>query len=112
MATVAACRVAIIELAERLAGADDRVKQHVLDRTLSCRVPDLEVVFSGRLLDGALVDITTDPRPKAQIRLTIRSDDLIDLVDGRLNFAHAWATGRVRLDASIRDLLKLRAMMR
>lgn len=111
MATVAACRLALTELAQRLSGADDRVKERVVDRTLSCRVPDLDIVFSGRLLDGELVDITTDPRPKAQIRLTIRSDDLVDLVEGRLNFAHAWATGRVRLDASLRDLLKLRSIM-
>ena len=34
-----------------------------------------------------------------------------DLVDGRLPFPHAWATGRIRLDASFRDLLRLRSLM-
>lgn len=111
MATVAACRAAVIELAERLSGADDHVKEHVVDRTLSCRVPDLDIVFWGRLLDGELVDITTDPQLPAQIRLTVRSDDLVDLVGGQLKFPHAWATGRIKLDASLRDLLKLRTML-
>jgi len=111
MASVVDCRAALEDLARRLSGADDHVKTHVLDRSLSCRVPDLDVVFFARLLDGELLDVTTDERPPAQIRLTVRSDDLIDLVEGRLHFAHAWATGRVKLDASLRDLLRLRSLL-
>jgi hypothetical protein len=36
------------------------------------------------------------------------SDDLIALTEKRLSFPHAWATGRVHLDASFRALLRLR----
>jgi hypothetical protein len=37
------------------------------------------------------------------------SDDLIALTDGRLKLAAAWATGRLRINAGVRDLLKLRS---
>ena len=39
------------------------------------------------------------------------SDDLVAMTNRELSFAHAWATGRVRLDASFRDLLRLRALL-
>ena len=38
------------------------------------------------------------------------SDDLVAMTNGDLSFAHAWATGQVRLDASLRDLLRLRSL--
>ena len=34
------------------------------------------------------------------------SDDLVALVDGTLHVASAWATGRVKIDAGVRDLLQ------
>ena len=49
--------------------------------------------------------------PKADIRLTMASDDLVALTDGRLQFGPAWATGRVRLEAGLRDLLRLRKLL-
>ena len=39
------------------------------------------------------------------------SDDLIDLTDKRIRFTQAWASGRIHLDASLRDLLRLRGLM-
>jgi hypothetical protein len=33
------------------------------------------------------------------------------MVDGRLNFAKAWASGRIRLEAGFRDLLRLRTLL-
>ena len=42
-----------------------------------CHVPDLGITFSGALEDGHIVGITTEPAPKAQIRLTASSDDLV-----------------------------------
>jgi hypothetical protein len=38
-------------------------------------------------------------------------DDLLALVDGSLHFARAWASGRVSVRASLRDLLRLRKLM-
>ena len=54
---------------------------------------------------------TTEPAPKAQVRLTVGSDDLVALTDGELDFGRAWLSGRVKVEASVRDLLKLRSML-
>lgn len=38
-------------------------------------------------------------------------DDLVALVAGDLKFAKAWASGRVRLEAGFRDLLRLKSLL-
>jgi alkyl sulfatase BDS1-like metallo-beta-lactamase superfamily hydrolase len=111
MATLEECRTALADLAAQLGGMDPAERQRkVADRTLSCRVPDLDVVFNGRLKDGQLIDITTEPRDKAQIRLTMDSDVLIALAAGQLNLIGAWTSGRLKIDASLTDLLRLRTL--
>lgn len=86
-----------------------------LDRSLSCRLTDLQEVVLGRLSAGAVRDTHVVPDgpsvPKADIRLTMTSDDLVALTDGRLQFGSAWASGRVRLEAGLRDLLRLRKLL-
>ena len=86
-----------------------------LDRSLSCRLTDLDRMVLGRLGGGAVRDLTVVPdgpdAPKADIRLTMTSDDLIALTDGRLSFGPAWAMGRVKLEAGLRDLLRLRKIL-
>ena len=86
-----------------------------LDRSVSCRLTDLDEVVLGRLGGGAVRDMRVVPEgpevPKADIRLTMTSDDLIALTDGRLSFGPAWATGRVKLEAGLRDLLRLRKIL-
>jgi hypothetical protein len=86
-----------------------------LDRSLSCRLTDLDQVVLGRLGSGAVRDLHAVPDgptlPKADIRLTMTSDDLVALTDGRLHFGQAWATGRVKLEAGLRDLLRLRKLL-
>lgn len=112
MASVEECDAAFRALADRLSSTDP-TKRNDLDRTLSCTLPDLGVVFAGHLHDGTLTDIqqVEDGKgPKAQVKLTMSSDDLIALVDGRLKFASAWASGRVKIDAGVFDLLKLRSL--
>lgn len=110
MATIEQCRTALESLAAHLSG-DDAARQSTFDRTLSCRVPDLGVTFSGQLREGQILGITTEPAPKAQIRLTTDSDDLVALTDGSLSFGQAWLGGRVKVEAGVRDLLKLRSML-
>lgn len=110
MATVDECERALHELAARLAADSAAGRTASFDRSLNCALGDLGVAFSGRLKDGQLIDIAREPRPDAQIRLTMSSDDLLALVAGQLKMAAAWATGRVKVDASMRDLLKLRSI--
>jgi hypothetical protein len=86
-----------------------------LDRSLSCRLTDLDEVVLGRLSSGSVRDLHVLPHgpavPKADIRLTMSSNDLLALTDGRLSFGPAWATGRVKLEAGLRDLLRLRKIV-
>lgn len=113
MATIEQCRAAIGGLADSLNRVDaDHRRKHLPDRTLELHLLDLDSTFRGRLSDGELLDVEENvDGPKVNIRLTMQSDDLVDLTEGRLKFAHAWATGRVRLDAGFRDLLRLRSML-
>lgn len=112
MASEDQCRAAIETLVERLAAVDGDLKRDkVPNRTIGCTLLDLDVTYVGELKDGELVNVRRESgMAKPQLRLILNSDDLIDLTEGRLNFAHAWATGRVRLDASLRDLFKLRSL--
>ena len=116
MASLQECEQALRELAARLAAVDPELRRrHAVDRTVSCRVPDLAVVFHVRLTDGSVVDlhcrgeqVTAEP---AQVRLAASSDDLVALVTGALTPPAAWATGRLTVEASVLDLLRLRALL-
>ncbi|MGW6583341.1 SCP2 sterol-binding domain-containing protein [Streptomyces globisporus] len=115
MATMAECRSALDRLSDNLAAAEGDVRSAAaLDRSLSCHIKDLDITFTGRLADGRIRVADTvegPPGEKAEIRLAMTGDDLVALVDGDLNFAKAWASGRVRLEAGFRDLLKLRSLL-
>lgn len=112
MATVDECRAALHKLAERmLANAAASATRLDFDRTLACRVTDLDAAFHGRLSEGRLLDLDDGDDAGAKIRLTATSDDLVDLVEGRLNAGSAWASGRIRIDAGFLDLIKLRKLL-
>jgi hypothetical protein len=110
VATEQQCEQALHALAERLAASDGSDGKADFDRTLSCSLRDLRIVFTGRLKGGRLTDIARADRRDAQIRLTMTSDDLLNLVDGNLKMASAWATGQVKVEAGVRDLLRLRSI--
>ncbi|MEU6221887.1 SCP2 sterol-binding domain-containing protein [Streptomyces sp. NPDC047022] len=115
MATMEECRSALDKLSDNLAGAEGDVRDAAaLNRSLSCRITDLDITFVGRLEDGRIEVLDTiqgAPREKAQIRLAMAGDDLVAMVDGRLNFAKAWASGRVKLEAAVLDLFRLRKLL-
>lgn len=112
MASVEDCEQALHALAGRLAGVDPDVRsRHAVERTISVEVTDLALTFTGLLSGGTLQAISREPAERAQIRLFCRSDDLVALTSGELNFANAWATGRLRVDANPLDLLRLRALL-
>ncbi|NUS71800.1 MAG: sterol-binding protein [Corynebacteriales bacterium] len=110
MATIEETRAAL----ERLAAAIEKKsgsQESTLERSVSTNIPDLGTGFHGRLAEGKLQDITDGTDEDAQITLTANSDDLVALSNGELNFANAWASGKLKVDASFMDLLKLRSLL-
>jgi predicted lipid carrier protein YhbT len=111
MATVDECRQALHDLATRLdQNAETRGKLD-FDRTLACRVPDLGTAFHARLSEGRLLDIADGDDPKAKIALTADSDNLLDLLRGKLDVTRAIASRQIQIKANPFDLLKLRKLL-
>ncbi|WP_371101717.1 sterol-binding protein [Streptomyces sp. PU_AKi4] len=115
MATIEECRTALDKFSDDMAGAEGDVRAAAaMDRSVSCHITDLDVTFAGRLTGGRIEVHETfpgPPRERAQIRLAMTGDDLLALVDGELHFAKAWGSGRVRLEAGLRDLFRLRKLL-
>jgi len=111
LASVHQCRQALHDLAAKL-DADAEARNRIdLDRSLACRLTDLDTAFHGRITGGRLVDIADGDDPNAKIVMTTTSDDLIELVSGRLDFPRAIASRRVSIRANPFDLLKLRKLL-
>jgi len=112
VATLEQCMTALGGFVGRLAASDGA---RGLDRSVSCRLTDLGQVVHGRLAAGSVHAMTAEPDgpqvPKADIRLTMTSDDLLALTGGQLSFGPAWPSGRVKLEAGLRDMLRLRSML-
>ncbi len=114
MATIEEVRAAIGRLGVMLDGADPDFRRKIPDRTVSVWIKDLDVAFSGALRSGELVDIEQiDPadRRSAALKLTLTSDDLLEVVEGRLHFGSGWAHGRIKVDARLRDVFELRKFL-
>ncbi|MPQ99762.1 sterol-binding protein [Modestobacter sp. I12A-02628] len=112
MATLEQCMTALDGFVSSLAAKPAAAG---LDRRVSCRLTDLGHVLQGRLAHGVAEDVEAVPDgpdvPRADIRLTMTSDDLVAMTNGELAFAPAWASGRVKLEAGMRDMLKLRSLL-
>lgn len=84
-------------------------------RTVSCRIRDLGLTFYGRLDENGVHELAMaelgDSGVTADVRLTLDSDELLALADGRDDFVHAWLRGRVQVAAGVRDLLRLRTLL-
>ncbi|MBL7502603.1 SCP2 sterol-binding domain-containing protein [Frankia sp. CNm7] len=105
------CEAALRGLAARLeALAREGHPPNTPDRTIMCRIPDLGTSYVAQLRDGGLHDITEGNRA-AQITFTLSSDDLVAVTEGRLSVTSAWASGRLRVEASVRDLLRVRSLL-
>lgn len=80
-------------------------------RTVEAEFPDLDLVYHASWSNGDLSDLHPGPAERSDIRFTCGSDDLIAMANGDLGFRRAYATGRVRVEASMTDLLRLRGVL-
>jgi hypothetical protein len=113
MATAEECRTALESLTARISGMDpaDRAA-HLADRTVSCRVPDLGLMFVTRLSpDGPepVKEAAPGDQP-AQVRFTANSDDLVAVAADPGSLLRAWLGGHIKIEASIMDLIRLRKL--
>lgn len=80
-------------------------------RTVEARCTDLEVVRYARWHAGNLTPLADAPDRRADIRIALDSETLVALYERRLTFSRAYVDNRIRLDASMTDLLRLRALL-
>ena len=116
MSSIDACLEGIALTNERiLAQPLERRRDVIRERTVRVIVPDLETAFDMRLTVDGLTDVTPRPldAPAAdpQVRVTVSSDDLVDLAADRLDPAKALFSRRLRVDASLSDLLRMRRLL-
>lgn len=114
MAEAEEVRDAVERLSAMFDGVDDATRRKIPDSTVTVLVRDLDVAYSCRFVGGEVRDVEEiDPADVGTATLRIRtdSDTLLDVVDGRLHFGHGWATGKIRVDAKFRDILKLRSFL-
>jgi hypothetical protein len=114
MATAEECRKALESLMGRLSemSPEDRAA-NLVDRMISCRVEDLGITLLTRLGPEGAGPVTeaTGNEPPAQVRFTMKGDELLAIADDPGSIPRAWLTGRLKMEASIFDLLRIRKFL-
>ena len=113
MHTAEECRTALQKLAGRLSELSPAERdQYFGNRTISVTIPDLDVTLVSVLGAGDdPVHKATPDDPPADIRLTAKSDEVVALAEQPMNIARAWMSGRVKIEASVKDLFRLRRLL-
>lgn len=81
-------------------------------RTIQATCTDLDLTYHAKWRNGHLTEVVPGPADgRPDIRISLDSDDLVALAEGELDFGRAYATDRIRIQASMTDLLRLRALL-
>jgi hypothetical protein len=114
MATAEECRKALESLTARIADMDAKDRAaHLVDRTLSCRIPDLGLTYVTRLGPHGAEPLTlaANGAAPAQVRFIADSDTVVAISADPGSFMRAWLSGKLKVQGSIFDLLHLRRLM-
>jgi hypothetical protein len=113
MTSAEECRAALQKLAGRLSDLSPAERdQYFGNRTISVTIPDLNVTYVTVLGTGNdPVRESAPGEPPADIRMTAKSDEVIALAEQPMNIARAWMTGRIKIEASMKDLFRLRRLL-
>lgn len=80
-------------------------------RAIEASCTDLDVMYHAVWQDGQLGPLFEGPADRPDIRILVTSGDLDALADGTMTFRQAYASRRIRIEASMTDLLRLRAVL-
>ncbi len=116
MSSIDACLNGIARANERLLSQPlNKRREHIRERSISVIVPDLDTTFDMRLTIDGLTDVTPRPlgttAPSSQVKVTVSANDLVALAEDRLDPAKALFSRRLKVDASLGDLLRLRRLL-
>ena len=113
MTSAEECRLALQKLASRLSELSPAERdQYFGNRTISVTIPDLHVTYVTLLGTGNdPVREAAPGEPPADIRMTAKSDEVIALAEQPMNIARAWMARRIKIEASPKDLIRLRRLL-
>ena len=89
---------------------DDLAKALPDARTIQIEVPDLEATYWTELREGHMGKLQHGEASEPNIKMRASSDDLVAMVNGELGLMKSYLSGRVRIEASLSDLLALRKL--
>lgn len=112
MATPAEVDRTLKKLVKRLDTADlDGASLPEQQRDIICVITDLDLVYRAEYADGRIRKLSKIKSVDGgDVRISVASDELIALADGKSSLAMALLFGRIRVDAHARDLLLLRQL--
>jgi SCP-2 sterol transfer family len=113
MASAQECQQALQKLAGRLSNLSPADREAYFgDRTISVTIPDIGVTYVTKLGTGNDPVREAGPdEPPADIKMTANSDEVVSLAETPMNIARAWVSGRVKIEASVKDLFRLRRLL-
>jgi SCP-2 sterol transfer family len=102
------------ELIARLAGtetAQDKLARSMPEtKVIAVTVPDLPAEYWTTMEGGRMDRLHGGVPDHADITIRIASDDLVSVADGATSFFSAFVSGRIKIEASVSDLLRLRRL--
>lgn len=117
MSSIDACLDGFALINQRILERSQQERERRIDeRTIAVVVPDLDTTFRLRLTAEGLTGLThhptaTAPDP-AQVIVTVSGDDLVAVAEDRLSAKLALVTRRVKVSASLSDMLRMRSLVR
>jgi len=100
------------KLVKRLDGADlDGASLPENERSILCVITDLDLMYRADYGGGRIKKLRIiKTEAPADVRISVGSDELVALADGKSSLPMALLFGRIRVDANARDLLLLRQL--
>lgn len=113
MITAQECQEALQKLAGRLSElSPDERDNYFGNRSISVAIPDLGITYVTKLGKGDdPVREAVPGEPPAEIRLTANSAEVVSLAESPMNIGRSWVAGRVKIEASVKDLFRLRKLL-